>query len=110
MTPETRKMIEYCQSGLGLPDEKDRELAKIGLNDWFWQSLIEEGHLMDGKHEEHLARIKAKFSDQVDRRYRAGNAQHGGFILDKPGLLDEAIEECVDQYVYLISLKEQLTK
>ena len=65
---------------------------------------------MESKQEQHLSEIKAKFCNDVDRAYRRGNAEHGGFILDKVGLIDEAIKEAVDQYVYLVSIKEQLER
>lgn len=66
--------------------------------------------MMTGQHEEHLAAIKQGFVERVDKRYRSGNAEHGGFILDKPDLIDEAIEEVIDTYVYLVSLKEQIRR
>ena len=62
--------------------------------------------------ESHLARVKADFVSLVDSKYRAGAAEHGGELLALPDLsiLDFAIEEAVDQVVYLLSLKEKLTR
>lgn len=65
---------------------------------------------MTPKQEEHLARIKAKFLEDVDKKYRAGQLEHGGNLWQKRGMLDNALEEIVDLYVYLITLKEQQEK
>ena len=61
--------------------------------------------------ESHLARVKAEFLSLVDAKYQAGAAEHGGELLALPDLtiLDLAIEEAVDQVVYLLSLRENLT-
>ncbi len=66
---------------------------------------------MNDSQEAHLARVKARFCELVDEKYRAGAAEHGGELLDVAALaiLDYAIEEAVDQVVYLLSLKEKLT-
>jgi hypothetical protein len=67
---------------------------------------------MTGAQESHLARVKAEFLSLVDAKYRAGAAEHGGELLALPDLevLDLAIEEAIDQVVYLLSLKENLTR
>ncbi len=66
---------------------------------------------MNPAQEAHLARVKAEFAVITDAKYRAGAAEHGGELLDLPEsmILDLAIEEAVDQVVYLLSLKEKLT-
>ena len=48
----------------------------------------------------------------VDAKYRAGAAEHGGELLALPDLciLDLAIDEAIDQAVYLLSLKEKLVR
>jgi hypothetical protein len=62
--------------------------------------------------ESHLARVKKKFVELVDAKYRAGAAEHDGELLALPDLsiLDFAIDEAIDQVVYLLSLKEKLTR
>lgn len=67
--------------------------------------------MMTQAQESHLARVKVGFIELVDAKYRAGAAEHGGELLALPDLtvLDLAIEEAVDQVVYLLSLKEKLT-
>ena len=62
--------------------------------------------------EAHLARVKKEFLTLVDAKYRAGAAEHGGELLALPDLsiLDFAIDEAIDQVVYLLSLKERLAR
>ena len=62
--------------------------------------------------EAHLGRVKAEFAGLVDEKYRAGASEHGGELLALPDLeiLDLAIEEAIDQVVYLLSLKEKLAR
>jgi len=56
----------------------------------------------------------AQLGDEAERRlllkYAKGAAEHGGNIweLSPAVLLDEAINEAIDQVVYLLTLKEQL--
>ena len=68
------------------------------------------GWPMKASQEAHLERIKSGFVALVDRKYRAGAAEHGGVLLElsEEVLVDEAIGEAVDQVVYLLSLKELL--
>ncbi len=70
------------------------------------------GARMTGSQEAHLARVKSEFCALVDAKYRAGAAEHGGELLDVCAveLLDYAIEEAIDQVVYLLSLKDKLTR
>lgn len=61
---------------------------------------------MTPKQETHLEFIKTQFTSDVDKKYRKGQAEHGGNLWDKnTHLLDMAIEEALDLYVYLITLK-----
>jgi hypothetical protein len=62
---------------------------------------------MTPDHEAHLERIKQQFLKDVDKKYREGQREHGGFLPTKTDLLDEALNEIIDLYVYLITLKEQ---
>jgi hypothetical protein len=65
---------------------------------------------MKPSQEKHLLNIKSEFCSLVDPKYRKGVAEHGGNLWDNDPLkvLDFAIEEAVDQVVYLLTLKEQL--
>lgn len=63
---------------------------------------------MTEEHEAHLADIKAEFTADLDAKYRAGQEEHGGNIWEKRGMLTHAIEEAIDQVVYLYTLRRQL--
>jgi len=62
--------------------------------------------------EAHLGRVKAEFAALVDAKYRAGAAEHSGELLalSDSEILDLAIEEAIDQVVYLLSLREKLAR
>lgn len=62
---------------------------------------------MDARHEEHLQRILSRFNRELAEKYRKGQAEHGGNLWQKSGMLDYAIEEVLDLAVYLYTLKEQ---
>jgi hypothetical protein len=67
---------------------------------------------MNQAQESHLARVKEEFVALVDAKYRAGAVEHRGELLalPHPVILDLAIEEAIDQVVYLLSLKELITR
>lgn len=62
---------------------------------------------MTAEQEQHLADIKARFSKEVDKKYRAGQAEHGGDLWKKPGVLEMLMDEAVDFYVYAYTLRQQ---
>lgn len=65
------------------------------------------------EHQEvHLFDLKKEFAEAVDKKYRAGQAEHGGDLWDQSfiKLLDAAIDEAVDQFVYLSTLKMKLRR
>lgn len=68
--------------------------------------MIPVEHMTDDQ-ESHLARLKAEIAADIDAKYRAGQAHHGGNLWQKPGLLEMAIEEVLDLAAYLYALKEQ---
>lgn len=63
---------------------------------------------MNPEHEDHLDRIKKQALYRIDKKYRQGQAEHGGMLWLKDGLVDFAIDEAIDMVVYLLTLKEQL--
>ena len=67
---------------------------------------------MTSSQEAHLARVKERFVALVDSKYRAGAAEHDGELMDVPAIavLDFAVEEAIDLVVYLLTLKEKLTR
>ena len=62
---------------------------------------------MTQEQEEHLAQVKRGFLAAVDEKYRKGQAEHGGDLWKKPGVLEMLMDECVDFYVYAFVLKQQ---
>lgn len=63
---------------------------------------------MTKQQEEHLEGIKDSFNKEVDKKYRAGQAQHGGNLWLKKDLIGKALEEIIDLYVYMATLKTQI--
>ena len=67
---------------------------------------------MTNKEEVHLIEIIKYFSIFVQDKYRKGAKEHGGGLLEysEIKLLNEALAENVDQFVYLFTLKEKMMK
>lgn len=65
---------------------------------------------MTPEQEQHLHQIKQTFDIWADRKYRAGQKEHGGNLFDMSHeqLLDNAIDECIDQFIYLVSVREKV--
>lgn len=42
------------------------------------------------------------------KKYRLGQKEHGGQLWRKRHLIDHAIDEAVDQVIYLLTLRDQL--
>jgi hypothetical protein len=63
---------------------------------------------MTPQQEKHLRKIKERFSTLVDDKYRKGQKEHGGDLFEKNKifLVDCAIDEAIDQVVYLLTLKD----
>ena len=58
--------------------------------------------------EDHLNGIIRSISGQVDRKYRAGQEEHGGDLWERVPLVEDMIEESIDQVTYALTLKSQL--
>lgn len=65
---------------------------------------------MTEDHHKHLDHILRTFNQKCVTKYVSGNEEHGGFLPDKEGIIDMAIEEAIDQVIYLVTLKQQLEK
>jgi len=63
---------------------------------------------MTDQQEQHLANITEDFKRLASEKYRAGQKEHGGNLWRKKGLIDMAIDEAIDQIVYLMTLKGQI--
>lgn len=66
---------------------------------------------MTESQERHLEMIKESFETNVDRKYRKGAEEHACDIRERTAmeLLDESLAECIDQFTYLVSLRDKLT-
>ena len=62
---------------------------------------------MTPSQEAHLARVQERFSQLLDAKYRAGQAENGGYLWRKK-MLPNVLEEVVDQVCYVLTLEEQL--
>jgi hypothetical protein len=66
--------------------------------------------MLSDNQERHLNYIKEQFELKVDRKYRRGVMEHGGDLqdMDLLNLVDNSIEEAIDEFVYLTTLREKL--
>lgn len=62
---------------------------------------------MDAEHEAHLQRILRQFTADARAKYENGQREHGGNLWEKPGMLEHALEEAIDQVIYLYTALEQ---
>ena len=60
--------------------------------------------------EGHLANIQQTIGVEIERKYRLGQAEHGGDLWERVPLVDDMIEESIDQMTYALTLKSQLTQ
>ena len=63
---------------------------------------------MKEEHYDHLDGLIDDFIDLCTEKYIKGQKEHGGRLWEEEGLLDMAIDEAIDQVVYLLTLKQQL--
>jgi len=72
-------------------------------------SEIKEGkHEIDQASIDHLDGLVVEADRRIRSKYLLGVAEHGGHLWEKSGLIDEAINEAIDQVIYLLTLKEQI--
>jgi len=57
--------------------------------------------------EDHLTDIQKTVGAEIDRKYRAGQAEHGGDLWERVPLIDDMIDESIDQVTYALTLKTQ---
>lgn len=63
---------------------------------------------MTYEQEKHLSDIIVRFSRETDAKYRKGQAEHGGNLVKKPGIVKMLREEALDTVTYTDVLREQL--
>ncbi len=58
----------------------------------------------------HILHLQQMCAKMINKKYIAGAKEHGGNIWDMPNeeLLDQALDEAIDQVVYLLTLKDNL--
>ena len=64
--------------------------------------------MMTLERENHLNGVIRSVSGQIDRKYRAGQEEHGGDLWERVPLVDDMIDESIDQVTYALTLKTQL--
>lgn len=57
---------------------------------------------------EHANQVAKEAAKRILTKYALGQKEHGGQLWTKPGIIDMAIDEAIDQVIYLLTLKEQL--
>lgn len=72
--------------------------------------MMREERKMDLQQEAHLTRVKNLFTSLVDSKYRKGAEEHGGKLEEHSqlDLVNMALDEAVDQVVYLITLRDNI--
>lgn len=65
---------------------------------------------MSPEQEAHIQAIIGRFTKEAYHKYAAGVAEHGGNLWDLSDtkLVEAAMEEAIDQYVYLYTLREKI--
>lgn len=65
--------------------------------------------MLSKKQTDHMASIAFEFSKTMAAKYQKGVEEHGGNLWEMPfeQLLDNAIDEAIDQVVYLLTMKQQ---
>jgi hypothetical protein len=65
---------------------------------------------MTPEQDRHLADIQSKAISLINYKYRKGQQEHGGnlFDMNTVELVDNAINEAIDEVVYLLTLKDRL--
>lgn len=61
---------------------------------------------------QHINRLTDEFVSRAFHKYSAGAEEHKGNLWEKDELwlIDQAIDEAIDQFVYLVTLKEKIAE
>jgi len=65
---------------------------------------------MTHEQEKHVIDITDMFVSRMMEKYELGAREHGGNLWDKNPiwLIDQAMDEAIDQFVYLYTIKQKL--
>lgn len=85
------------------------ERLNTGKNMRTTHFTVRSEHLSDGQ-SHHVEAIGKEFCNSLADKYIKGQREHGGNLYDKSidYLLTEAINECIDQFTYLTTLRERI--
>ncbi len=109
------EMLARCDAVVMLPNwfsspgaMAEKVFAKnLGMPIYYYPDIPVRSVEMSPAQERHLARIIYRFTQDVSAKYRAGQAEHGGNLFDKPNL-QMLMEEVQDLVVYAYTLKDQI--
>ena len=62
---------------------------------------------MTNEQEKHIKDIIQRFGELAYSKYEKGQIEHSGNLWEKPGMLDMALEELIDGFVYIQTAKDQ---
>jgi len=65
---------------------------------------------MTPEQKESLGNALQRFQVMADKKYKEGQAEHGGNLWEKDCLLDEIEKEIIDQWFYIQAVKQKLQK
>lgn len=69
-----------------------------------WSVAVEVlAQQMTDEQEAHVRHLKQRVAADLDAKYRAGQIEHGGNLWEKPGMLEQAYAEALDQCIYLLT-------
>lgn len=65
---------------------------------------------LNERQQAHLNRLTKKFIADTSVKFKKGAQEHGGDLQDMPilDIVDNALDEVIDQWVYLTTLRERL--
>lgn len=65
---------------------------------------------MTNEQHEHIGKIVLDFSRKANEKYEKGVIEHGGNLWEHETLwlVEQAMDEAIDQYVYLYTLREKI--
>jgi hypothetical protein len=87
---------------------RERNYAKdLGMPIYYYPETPIQQASMSSDQEKHLAKIIYRFTQDVSKKYRIGQIEHGGNLFDKPNL-PMLMEEVQDLVVYAYTLKDQI--
>lgn len=65
---------------------------------------------LNAEQTKHLNHVQGEFAHRLAAKYTKGAEEHGGDLQDmnELELVENAIEECIDQFTYLLTARDKL--